>query len=499
MVKNNNLDIFIFADRHFDICPVNPCYKLVSMEDFKTNSKLDKITCPIETNPIMRMNHSYSEACRIKWLMDNYPFKDYVGTNHYRRFFEFFDNIPDMDEIFREHDAVLPNFKLPYDSVIDHYRKIHNIEDLEIIISIIKEFYPEYYNKTIECLNGKHFVPCNIFIMRKDNFIEMCDFVFSILSRYDEIMGFKTDLDVYNHVVNNMDKYHGDTRYQSRIQAFLSERLSFIYYMTKLKNPLYMDMVLTEVHSEFERSWFKLYNTDNEEDKYPFGVSVCISAWKSSEYIEECLDSVSNQTWFKENDNWEILIGIDGCNETMGKVDDIRHKYRNLRVFMMDENVGTYVTCNTIMGEAKYKWLLRFDSDDIMPEDMFEKIFSHDLTRYDVVRYQHKDFPNTTGITGCLAYGSHMIRRQTFDEYGGYRNWRISADYDLLYRIEPETNIICLDDVYYNRRIRENSLEHATETCLTSEKRKKLNYFVVKESRKQNKIKKIVCDYHEIK
>lgn len=46
------------------------------------------------------------------------------------------------------------------------------------------------------------------------------------------------------------------------------------------------------------------------------------------------------------------------------------HKYKNLRVMIMNENVGTYVTCNTIMSKARYEWLMRFDSDDVMYENM---------------------------------------------------------------------------------------------------------------------------------
>ena len=46
------------------------------------------------------------------------------------------------------------------------------------------------------------------------------------------------------------------------------------------------------------------------------GVSICISAWKAQEYIEECLDSIYSQSWFKNHNEWEVLIGIDGCVDT---------------------------------------------------------------------------------------------------------------------------------------------------------------------------------------
>ena len=140
----------------------------------------------------------------------------------------------------------------------------------------------------------------------------------------------------------------------------------------------------------------KSVQNDLSVSEYPFGVSVCISAWKTAKYIEDCLDSVVAQTWFKDHDNWEILLGIDGCEETLAKVKEIMHKYKNLKVMMMDKNVGTYVTCNTIMKEANYEWLLRFDSDDTMPNDMIAKIFANDLNDTTIIKNKHSDYTQTT-------------------------------------------------------------------------------------------------------
>lgn len=218
--------------------------------------------------------------------------------------------------------------------------------------------------------------------------------------------------------------------------------------------------------------------------EYPFGVSVCISAWKTAEYIEECLDSVAAQTWFLNHDNWEILLGVDGCEETLAKVKDIMHKYKNLKVMMMDRNVGTYVTCNTIMKEAKYEWLLRFDSDDMMPNDMVDKIFSNNLNGISAVRYMYYNFAGSNGQG--FAWGSHMIKHNIFNKFGGYRDWRISADYDFLYRIEPKCKILKLPSVFYNRRVRMNGLEFSQDTNMKSQQRKRLNNFVKEKSRNES-------------
>ena len=234
----------------------------------------------------------------------------------------------------------------------------------------------------------------------------------------------------------------------------------------------------------------------NDATKYIEGISICLTAWKTADYIEECLDSIENQTRFKTHDNFEVLLGIDACEETLAKVKTIMHKYRNLRVFMMDKNVGTYVTSNTIMNEAYYEWVLRFDTDDVMPSDMISKIFQNNLDNIDVVRVNFHNFGenNQKG----LGYGVHMVRRKIFTKFGGYRNWRIAGDYDFIYRIEPFTKSLILNNVFYNRRYRLNGLQYSPETNMKSKKRLELHEFIKNKSRNDAIIKIETNTYCEI-
>ena len=96
----------------------------------------------------------------------------------------------------------------------------------------------------MEVMKSKFFVPCNIFILPRNTFSLWARFVFGVLDKFNEKMGFKTDLDITNHVVNNMDKYvenkgglpNSSTAYQSRIHAFLMERLSSFFFKKYVKN-----------------------------------------------------------------------------------------------------------------------------------------------------------------------------------------------------------------------------------------------------------------------
>jgi glycosyltransferase involved in cell wall biosynthesis len=206
--------------------------------------------------------------------------------------------------------------------------------------------------------------------------------------------------------------------------------------------------------------------------EYPEGVSVCISAYQTQDYIEECLDSVEAQTWFKSHSNWEVLLGIDGCEKTLEKVRGIMHKYRNLRVFMMDRNVGTYVTCNTIMKQAKYKWLLRFDSDDVMFPNMVERILAYkDKVKFDVLRPYAINF----GASNTELYDKHgcvlMRHKEVFDHFGGYKAWQCAADGDMDTRVRNFVTVKKYETNVFKRRMHANNLTRRKDTGLNSKLR----------------------------
>ena len=262
-----DVDIFIFGEEIPKIYPKSPEYKLVSMNKIEEPCEIEKICLSEWDGYPSKMEHAYSEGARIYYISQNYPLKKYVGTAHYRRYFKFFDKVPDLDEIFKTHDAIFQNFDIGWPSIEANYRACHCIDDLELCVKIIKENFPEFASAADEVLAGKYFVPCNIFILERDMFIKWRNFVFEVLHVYNCRMGFMTDLDVTNYVVNHMDKYvdgkgglpNSSTSYQSRIHAFLMERLTTIFFKKTIRNPYYEDIVLTETHFDFEKTYFCQY------------------------------------------------------------------------------------------------------------------------------------------------------------------------------------------------------------------------------------------------
>lgn len=188
------------------------------------------------------------------------------------------------------------------------------------------------------------------------------------------------------------------------------------------------------------------------------GVSVIITAHNTVKYIEECLDSVSSQTWFNNHDNYEILVGVDNCQPTLEKLMSIGSKYRNLKVLMMKENYGTYITSNTLIKEAKYDYIIRFDSDDTMRPYMVEHLM---LNRgdCDIFRFYLESFGGKTSHTN-MARGQIFVKRGFILGLGGYMPWRCAADTEFIERTKSFANVRQTNKVLVNYRINEESLTH---------------------------------------
>ena len=96
-------------------------------------------------------------------------------------------------------------------------------------------------------------------------------------------------------------------------------------------------------------------------------VSVVIPVYNSEKYLEECLDSILNQTY----ENIEIIAINDGSEDSSL---DILKKYSNkIRIFPQ-ENQGLASSLNLGVSKIKGNWLKWFSPDDIMYPYMIETL-----------------------------------------------------------------------------------------------------------------------------
>ena len=110
-------------------------------------------------------------------------------------------------------DVILTIPILNFPSVGVMYANDHIKDDWNIMIQIIKEKHPEYYNSAIEIQNGIYYYAYNMIIAKKEIFDEYCEWLFSIIFECEKRCSPKKD------------------KYQGRYLGFLSERLLSIFFV----------------------------------------------------------------------------------------------------------------------------------------------------------------------------------------------------------------------------------------------------------------------------
>lgn len=185
----NNANIFICTHKEFEPIVHNEAYKTINAREIEPKLPLK--------------DDFYSELYQFKYVADNLELPKYIGFCHYRRYFDFLDDIPNLDEILNEFDCIVASPLTFKNTVKEQYGKLHNIEDLYIIGGIIADKYPEHVKMWNVFINGNIFIPYNMFIMKSDDFKEYIKFIFDILDEYIKIVG----TDINKRIYDNFEKY----------------------------------------------------------------------------------------------------------------------------------------------------------------------------------------------------------------------------------------------------------------------------------------------------
>ena len=250
----DNLDIFVISHKNFETERVNPIYKIVCSEnDDVVSDKLKVIKVPATL-----ANDGWSEWQKIFEIFRGNAgkLKEYVGICHYHRYLNFGNDVnyvPNMNELFKDADVCVCNRVHVTGGLRQQYGACHCIEDYDICGEVIKDLYPDMYNTFVgESYFGKSMLAGNIIILKRDDFINLCNFMFDVLFEYCERVGIDdtSNESFHEHVKNNMDKYSkkhyiDDVNFeqQSRIPAFLSERLLTVWVMYTFKRIRLFEMI----------------------------------------------------------------------------------------------------------------------------------------------------------------------------------------------------------------------------------------------------------------
>jgi len=100
-------------------------------------------------------------------------------------------------------------------------------------------------------------------------------------------------------------------------------------------------------------------------------VSVLIPLYNHEQYINECLDSIKNQTY----KNIEVIIVNDGSNDNSEQVVKqwIENNPEPNITYILQENQGVTKTLNKMISLSKGEYITICASDDILTEESIEK------------------------------------------------------------------------------------------------------------------------------
>lgn len=241
-------DIKIFVSCHKEcFTPEQKFLYPIQVGTINAKKRFEGMLHDDEGENISEKNPMYCELTAQYWAWKNAE-ADYYGFFHYRRYMSFSDekfeenNFSDVpikyldDSVYKKlclDEETMSRKIMQYDVIATtavELKKLNRTlksnyyqyeitpyqyaEDLDVMLDIIKEKYPEMYQSAYEYLHNSTIgYYCNMFIMKKELFKEYSEWLFTILEEHEKRRDYSNyDIDGY------------------RVSGYLGERLFGIYY-----------------------------------------------------------------------------------------------------------------------------------------------------------------------------------------------------------------------------------------------------------------------------
>lgn len=333
----SNIKIFVtHTPNKSDYMVDNPLLvDVIAGADYQTKPADPRMSRDNDGENISAKNKTYCELSTQYWAWKNID-ADYYGFCHYRRFLTLLpvseelkskrdergqisspilnkytvkklglDRSEEMEKFVEQYDCVLPVkqdlSKLPtpkgvkksvYEHFAGHDRMFMHAEDLNTLMEVLAEKFPEYKEDAQQYLGHSEFWGFNCFILKKEWFEKLCEFEFGILFELEQ----RVDTRLYN-------------RQQSRIYGFMGEILSCIFFYH-----------LQKTHPELkfgESQLIYFENTEKEELLQPEKNSN-IPVVFDIDRIPPYLFSVTIESFIKQinkNSVYEVIIAHHGVEK----------------------------------------------------------------------------------------------------------------------------------------------------------------------------------------
>ncbi len=189
-------------------------------------------------------------------------------------------------------------------------------------------------------------------------------------------------------------------------------------------------------------------------------VSVLMTAYNREQYIAAAITSVLASTY----KNFEIIIVDDRSTDTTVQVArSFAEKDSRVKVFVNETNLGDYPNRNRAASHASGKYLKYVDADDLIyPHgleilvDSMEKFPNVSWGLCSLQQDNKQIFPFTLSPKEAYEYHylgptlfnkaplSSIIKRDFFNQVGGFRPIRMAGDHDMWHRLAQKNPVVLI-------------------------------------------------------
>ena len=199
-------------------------------------------------------------------------------------------------------------------------------------------------------------------------------------------------------------------------------------------------------------------------------ISVIVPCYNQAQYLDECLQSVLDQTY----PNWECIIVNDGSPDNTEEVakkwlaKDSRFRY------FYKENGGLSSARNFGIKKAEGEWILPLDSDDYISNDYLDLAKNHfadqdlkviycEAQKFGVLneKWKLKEFSLFNLAVENLIFCSAFFRKEDWEKVGGYDENLLHGleDWDFwISLLKNDGKVLKLNETCFFYQIKENSM-----------------------------------------
>ena len=189
-------------------------------------------------------------------------------------------------------------------------------------------------------------------------------------------------------------------------------------------------------------------------------VSIIITNYNYSRFLDECLQSCINQNF---NHKYEIILIDDNSNKQNIKIlNRLKKKFINKVIFLQNKkNIGISASANKAIKKANSKYFFSVDADDYVSNKFIRNLYN-DITKQKNIlgvacNYMHvkrnrvlKKLKHKKKPISCAI----LYNRKKFISYGGYNNnFRHREEEEVRKRLGKKYKISYIENYLYNYRM----------------------------------------------